>query len=62
VAFTDGLGHLAPIFSVPFTTSLFLSKGLFGAYEFLAIVAVLGGIFVLVGIRSTKKIQEDISE
>jgi putative MFS transporter len=62
VALTDGLGHLAPIFSVPFTAALFVSHGLFGAYEALAVEAALGGAFVLLGIRSTRRVLEEISE
>jgi putative MFS transporter len=62
VALTDGLGHLAPIFSVPFTAALFVASGLFRAYEALAIEAAIGGVFVLLGIRSTRRVLEEISE
>jgi len=62
VALTDGLGHLAPIFSVPFTAALFVASGLFSAYEALAIEAAIGGVFVLLGIRSTRRVLEEISE
>ncbi|MEM3655420.1 MAG: MFS transporter [Thermoprotei archaeon] len=62
VALTDGLGHLAPIFSVPFTAAIFAERGLFGAFEFLAIGAAIGGVFVLLGIRSTRRVLEEISE
>jgi putative MFS transporter len=62
VALTDGLGHLAPIFSVPFVASVFAVSGLLRAYEILAIEAFLGGIFVLLGIRSTRRVLEEISE
>ena len=62
VAATDGLGHLAPVFSIPIALAMFMSSGFFNTYLMLGIVAIIGGMVVLLGIRTTGKKLEDISE
>ncbi len=65
VAATDGLGHLAPVFSIPLALAVFESSktsGFFNTYLMLGIMAIIGGIIVLFGIRATGRKLEDISE
>ena len=61
VAATDGLGHIAPIFMVGIAFSIFIHHGFYITYLTLAVLAVVGGIIVLPGIRSTTRKLEDIS-
>ncbi len=62
VASTDGVGHLAPVFFLPFAITFFEMNGFFNLYLLLGIIAIVGGILVLAGIKSTGRKLEELSE
>ncbi|AKA48234.1 hypothetical protein IX51_02950 [uncultured archaeon] len=62
VAATDGVGHLAPVFGLPFMIGFFGMNGFFNTYLLIGIIAIVGGIVVLAGIRSTGRKLEELSE
>lgn len=63
VASTDGVGHLAPVFFLPFVaTAFFPMYGFFNTYLLLGIISIIGGIVVLAGIKTTGRKLEELSE
>lgn len=62
VASTDGVGHLAPVFGLPFMIGFYGAHGFFNLYLLLGIIAIIGGMVVLAGIRSTGRKLEELSE
>ncbi|BBD72057.1 MFS transporter [Sulfodiicoccus acidiphilus] len=62
VAFTDGLGHIGGIFSLPFALSLFLSLGFSPTYYILGAFALVAAAVVLPGILSTRRKLEELTD
>lgn len=62
VASTDGVGHLAPVFGLPFMIGFFIQNGFFHTYLLIGIIAIIGGIIVLAGIKSTGRKLEEFAE
>ncbi len=62
VAWTDGIGHIGSIISVMAIAPLaYMDYGLIGFFTVLAILASVGGVVVLLGVRTTRRSLESIS-
>ncbi len=62
VALTDGLGHIGPVFMLTLAMIMISTIGFSTTWYVLGIIAIIAGLLVLLGIRSTKRRLEELAE
>ena len=62
VALTDGLGHVGPVFMLTLVMIMISTIGFSTTWYVLGIIAIIAGLLVLLGIRSTKRRLEELAE
>jgi len=61
-AFTDGLGHITPVFMIPAVVYLFATNGFTVAYSILGAVALITAVIMFFGIKTNKIILEHLAD